>query len=238
MRILLVFIGVMALVGTAHGVMCTQNVAGATSWDAQTDPDNTVLDVDMAAKAGVQTGTRVVLTALGWDVTISTVGASWLSEATVRLSNRTQTGGIIHLRPGISDTNSGTQAYSSGMLDFSDLSLANIVLEDGYLRIEFFEEWDDVADAVDATWTAGDLFFEAVPATSFCSLSVTGIEMSVTITNLTPGVTNRIFRTFDLMGGVWTNLNTFVPVGNSVEFKDTIPAPHSTVIYKTVTDVE
>jgi hypothetical protein len=100
----------------------------------------------------------VTISALGWDVSITPVGFSWYSEAAVSYS------GQIVLTPGAGDNFGGDgipQSYSSdGLLVLADEGLPDIVLPTGILVLEFFETFDDVPDAIDATWN-GTLTIDA-----------------------------------------------------------------------------
>lgn len=127
----------------------------AASWDLQGDPDNTVLLIDMASLFGFAPGSTMPLTGLGWDLTIETVGASWLSEPTISFDNAMgDSPNAVLLTPGAGADGPGLGAFQSeGTVKFNDVGLNELVLLDGVLRIEFFESFDDVADAIDANIT-------------------------------------------------------------------------------------
>jgi len=130
--------------GPSEGVTMT----GIESWDALDDADNIIIELDI--------GAGNTMTGSSFDCGIATVGASWLSEATVQFSDSTGSAdpNAINLRPGAGNDASGDQEFSSaGIIDFSDNGLPDIVAgADGILRLQFFEGFDDVADAVDANW--------------------------------------------------------------------------------------
>ncbi|MBZ0171556.1 MAG: hypothetical protein K8E66_04180 [Phycisphaerales bacterium] len=114
-------------------------------WDANLDPSNTVLFLDLNAALGGIAGNDAYVTGIGWDTTIATVGGSWLSESAYDFA------GQIFLSPGAGDTFSGTAAYSSGgIVDLSDNGLPDILAAGGILSLEMFESFDDVADAIDS----------------------------------------------------------------------------------------
>ena len=124
----------------------------AASWDVLGDPDNTVLLIDMASLFGFAPGSTMPLFGLGWDLTIETVGASWLSEPTMVFDS--PLGGSpdgVFLTPGTGADEPGVGTFQSeGTVKFIDVGLNELILSDGMLRIEFFESFDDVADAIDA----------------------------------------------------------------------------------------
>lgn len=124
------------------------DVTGIQSWDGIDDADNIVMDLDIGAGNELE--------GASWDVNIATVGASWLSEASVQFSdsNGSADPNAINLAPGAADGAPGAMDYSSGgIVLFSSVPLPNIVAgADGILRLQFFEGFDDVADAVDADW--------------------------------------------------------------------------------------
>lgn len=138
----------MALTSTmASAAIVDIDVDGVESWDGPGDADNTILVVDLADALGLAGGSSVTITGIGWDVVISTVGASWLSEATVSFE------GLVTVSPGAGNDAPGSMAFTSGgLLDLTDNGIPDIVLADGLLTLEFFEGYDDVADAVDSVW--------------------------------------------------------------------------------------
>ncbi len=137
------------------------DVTGINSWDDATDPfgANESYVFDVAAALGLASGTAVTITGIGWDVSIETVGASWLSEASVGIN------GEITLAPGAGDDAPGVASYTSGgIIDLASIPLPDLLLADGLLVLDFFEGYDDVVGAIDATWTGGTLDFDAFEA--------------------------------------------------------------------------
>lgn len=158
----LLALGVSMALGTAlpsaSASVFSVDVTGTQSWDEQGDLDNTIMVIDVAAELGLASGSSVTIIGVGWDVSLATNGLSWLSEATVFIN------GEVTLAPGTED-NPGTGNYSSGgIINLFDNGIPDIVLSDGLLTLEFFESYDDVADSVDAIWTAGTLSFETAMA--------------------------------------------------------------------------
>ena len=120
------------------------DISGTESWDGALDPSNTILNVGIPGSA---------VTGIGWDVTVATVGASWLSEAVMSFQ------GEINLTVGLGDDFAGTASYDSGgaVVVFADIPLPDIIIAGGSMPVEFFESFDDVADAVDAVFTSGSI---------------------------------------------------------------------------------
>jgi len=117
------------------------------SWDGLDDADNIVIDLDI--------GEGNMLTGVGWDIGITTVGDSWLSEATIQFSDSTGSAdpNAINLNVGDGNDAPGDQDFSSGgaIIDFSDNGLPDVTAgADGILRIQLFDSFDDNADAIDA----------------------------------------------------------------------------------------
>lgn len=149
------------------------SVAGSNSWDLVSDGSNEILLVDVATLAGQPAGTPMVMTGIGWNVSLATVGASWRSEARFYFDDAVapDLSGLF-LRPA-SENSPGTGTYSSvGVLDLTDNGVSDIALPTGVLRIELYESYDDVADAIDANWTAGNLTIRAEPVPEPTSLSL------------------------------------------------------------------
>lgn len=143
------------------------DISGEQSWDGLFDTSNTILKV--------QLGTGQVMTGIGWDVTIATVGASWLSEARVYFDGSDRDAYGLFLTPGVTDGFPGTGTYSSGgIIDLTDNGIPDIpILADGDLWIELFEGYDDVGDAVDADWLSTStltIVYEDAPVPHDCPL--------------------------------------------------------------------
>ena len=124
------------------------DMTGIESWDEVDDLDNIVIELNI--------GDDMAMTGFSFDVGIASVGASWLSEATVLFSDSTGSAdpnGIV-VNPGAGNDASGDQEFSSGgVVSLSDNDLPDVAAGvDGILRLEFFESFDDVPDAVDANW--------------------------------------------------------------------------------------
>lgn len=128
------------------------NVTGVQSWDLEGDPNNEILNRMLGAGA--------VITGVGWDATIQSIGASWLSEATVSYADGAGAPQLFLTIGAGDDTNGGnvpTPYSSGGIIDLGDIPLPNLDISSGDLQMEFFESFDDVADAVDTDWVSGTL---------------------------------------------------------------------------------
>jgi len=128
------------------GSVAEFSAVGVESWDAQLDPDNNVFEVNI--------GAGNAMTGVSWDVGVATVGASWLSEAQVAFTSTSDTASGLFLTVGAGEDDPGDMEFSSeGVLVFADNMIDDVEVDaDGILRIEFFESFDDTADAIDANW--------------------------------------------------------------------------------------
>lgn len=126
--------------------MLNLDITGVEHWDAQGDPDNTVLAEVL--------GPGAVMTGVGWDVTLTTVGASWLSEAVSYFDGSDQDLSGLFLTVGVGNGMPGTMTFSSGgIIDLSDNGIPNIpVLADETLYIEFFESFVDNDGSADSVY--------------------------------------------------------------------------------------
>lgn len=125
------------------------DISGEDSWDGLNDASNTVLVVPLGAGAS--------MTDIGWDVNLTTVGGSWLSEARFYFDGQDQDLTGLFLTPGVGNTFPGSGSFSSGgLIDLTDNGIADIPIgPDGNLYIQLHESFDDVPNAIDANWTAG-----------------------------------------------------------------------------------
>jgi hypothetical protein len=127
--------------------MVSVDFSGVNSWDLFGDPNNEIVSSILGAGA--------IATGFGWNMTITTVGSSWLSDVTL---NITGDGGEVVLSPGAGDDMPGgpTNYASGGIFDLSDLGFLNSpAFPDGSFPIETFEAFDDNVDAIDATIGSG-----------------------------------------------------------------------------------
>lgn len=144
------------------------NVAGINSWDADGDPSNSVFTINIGP------GAEVV--GIGWDVTINAIAPSWQSEAAVMFGSSSVPFQVA-LTPGDVDA-SGTGSYASGgIVDLIGLGFNFTVDGDGLLRLEFFEQFDDEDDVIDATWVSGNLAIEvaAIPEPATYGMMALGL---------------------------------------------------------------
>ena len=111
------------------------------------DPDNFVGFADVGANAHI--------TGFAFDITLTAFGVSWLSEMVVAIE-RTDLSAGLFFTPGFGDEFSGTLSYSGGA-NLVDLGLDFFTGEDGLLRFEFFEDFDDYLGA-DGIWSGSFTF--------------------------------------------------------------------------------
>jgi hypothetical protein len=152
------------------------DISGVESWDGEGDPDNTILVFDLAAALGLPSGTPVRVLSYGYDISITTVGASWASEIQIGFDiEGTGTAGLT-VRPALGDEFPVTNAnYTGGPSPFTDN-----VSPDGLLRVEFSESFDDNANAVDAFFEPGSrLIFELEPGPTPCSAADLVLDFGV-----------------------------------------------------------
>jgi len=129
------------------------DIGGVSTWDAFGAAANERLAIHLGAFAHI--------TAIEWDVTIATVGNSWLSEAGFAFLDSPTT---LSLFPGVGNDFSGTGTFSSAGVftlpsnDYFDVGA------DGLLEIEFFESFDDAPNAIDAAFLPGSVIRVLVPA--------------------------------------------------------------------------
>jgi len=120
------------------------SIEGLFSNDAQGSALNEILSFPV--------GYSSEITGMSWDVTLTTFGGSWASEAVIGFNDQ------IFLTPGFTDPfGVSSQNYSSnGIINFADLGLENIIIFAGdLLTIEFFESFVDNGGTGDAIWESG-----------------------------------------------------------------------------------
>lgn len=122
------------------------NAAGVASFDGPGAAGNTLLTFNVTPGS--------LVNAVAYNLSLATVGASWLSEATISFLNSNGDGVVLVAGFGVDEP--GTGSYSDSVL-LSDFDLEFNVGADGLLVVEFYESFDDVEGAIDANWTAGSI---------------------------------------------------------------------------------
>jgi hypothetical protein len=121
-------------------------------------PGNTVLEINLGANSRINT--------FSWDVTLTALPGSFLSEAFVEISDSDRFNALSFLPSEIADPGNGYLAgtrHYSGSVDFRTLDTPYGVFDysfslgpTGILRLEFAENMDNLPGA-DAIWNAGTL---------------------------------------------------------------------------------
>lgn len=131
----------------------TIDISGFSTRDLLGDPDNEFFTILDQPKDGDQArGSLNAIIGIGWDVTLSTVGDSWASEATINF------GAQLDLTPGINDAFpvANSSYNSGGIVDLVDAGVAPVSFDDqGAIRVEFYESFDDTANIPEATFADG-----------------------------------------------------------------------------------
>lgn len=121
----------------------------AESWGERDQPKNMVVQ---CINGDVITGVEYS------NVTLETVGNSFFSEAVIYFTDSEMNGGLNFLI-GSGNENSGTAVFNSnGIVDITDSGNSDVIsLIDKKFLIQFYENVDDIRDAVDARFTSGIL---------------------------------------------------------------------------------
>ncbi|TQK11993.1 PEP-CTERM sorting domain-containing protein [Herbaspirillum sp. SJZ107] len=114
---------------------------------------NTVLTFDVGANSAI--------TGFSFAVNLSAYAPSWLSELGLAVSDSSVSTGFTFF-PGIGNDVPGTASYADAY-DLVDLGIAFNVGADGILRLEFYEDVDDLTGP-DGQWNTGTLTFNVEAA--------------------------------------------------------------------------
>lgn len=173
-RVLFVMLMMAAVVApratSADIVDVTYSTNGISSWDGLGDPDNFLDFVSLGAGF-----TDYHVIGIGWDVNLTAISPSWLSEIGVNFVE-----GGVFLFPGSGDGFPGSANYSSGgIVDLIGLSLDWNQASD-ILNLEFFEDFDDVADAIEGSWDSGTITIRversgAIPEPASIGIAALGV---------------------------------------------------------------
>lgn len=216
------------------GYIVTQDVSGTPSWGDVNDEDNIELDFNLAGSLGFSPGTPMLVVGIGYDVTISTIGASWLTEAVCCVGAAGSAS--VCLKPG-EGMLSGTETFHSDIQSITDTG--GIFLPDGFVSLYFYEETDDYPDNVDAWWTSGEFVFDVVPGVHLSQPTITDTTAEFLASNITPRVTNHLYGTFD-PGSTndWVYIRSFTCDCSRIYLAFPYSNGWATAFYKIVAEVD
>lgn len=129
------------------------DVSGIQSNSTYFNAENTVLTIDVGANA--------TITSFAYTVNLTAFAPSLLAEMGIAVSESSVTQGFF-FNPAINDVRSGTGSYADSF-DLEALGLAFQVGSDGILRLEFYDDVDNLAGP-DGQWNFGTLTFGVEPA--------------------------------------------------------------------------
>jgi hypothetical protein len=176
--ILLAAMSGLGVIANAVTFTNTVSVNGLQTFDGIGDLSNTVLNINLDTLVGSD-NSNYVLTGIGWDVTIATIGGaggSWRSEAAFNFT-ASDLSDSITLRPGYASTSPGTTTYTNPILNLAgiDPTFPVIMSSSDVLRLELFETFDDFANAADADINGSfTLQFEAQPVPEPATMTALG----------------------------------------------------------------
>lgn len=155
----------LALSGTAATAAAPQtftfNFGNVQSVGEEGDPSNATLAFDI--------GRHSQVIGFSWDVAVTAFEPSWLSELTVSVANDLGEG--FYFSP-VLDLDESGSATSSGSVDLLNAGLSFSARRSGSLQFEFFEFYDDLADAADGRWDRGQFSIVYAPIPEPASLAL------------------------------------------------------------------
>lgn len=159
--------------GSESGTEIDVDIAGVQTWDLEGDGDNIVVNVPVPLGASMN--------GVGWDTVLTTVGLSWGSEATMGFSGDAAFNEVYLNVSSTGAPVAGQASSSGGVIKLADVLIPDINASNGDVNIEFFETFDDVAGAADATFDSGTVTIQytgggpAVPTVTQWGLIVTTV---------------------------------------------------------------
>lgn len=182
------------------------SLAEGESWDEK-DSTNNVLSNCFNGKS---------ITGFDYsNITIQTIGGSFLSEAVIYFSSSNNGDDGIQLTVGSNNETSGTASFSSvGVLDITDSGNLDVLsLSDNQFNLQLYEKIDDAVNTIDARFTNGTLTVLGVDlvANNSCPFvinSITDADLSVTHTSSLIG-NNEVGSSVEMVVTVTNNSTQF-----------------------------
>ncbi len=150
-------------------------ITGNEAWGVLGDPSNDFQDYNLATMLGLPSGTPVIVTGIAWDVFLTTNPPSIAQEARIRYARSDDSNAGLFLRPGAGDASVVTAAnyFQLQILDLTDNGLGDLFFPDGVLRLDFFDDDDDVAGAFESRWVSA---FGAQSTLTVRAVSAAGVD--------------------------------------------------------------
>lgn len=147
------------------------NVAGVTSNDVLGSANNVVMTY--------QVGANAIVNMLAYDFNVTAFAPSFLSQLGISATDSSNFIGVV-FQPGGGDDRAGNTSYADDA-DLDILGLTFAVGADGLLRVEFYDEVNDLAGA-DGVYNFGTLTFNveqaaAVPEPASAALMGAGLAL-------------------------------------------------------------
>lgn len=115
------------------------------SWDREESDFNTILSDFVVATSGYRVSN------ISWDLTLTTFNGSFAEEATILVRDSSMAR-MAFIRPASGVDMPVNQANFQGSMDLAAIGEDFTLASDGLL-LEFYEQFDDQAGAVDAVWS-------------------------------------------------------------------------------------
>jgi len=167
-------IGLAALIASpASADVLEVQVDQVVSWAEQGNPSNWV--------GALFVGEDMQITGFGYDLTLTTFGDSWLSEAAIWIGDAAVPDQSFTITPGAGMNVPGADVEfdSGGIIPVSLIGLDPVVLSGDTVRFEAFETFTDLPSSADAVWT-GSIFIEVAPIPAPGALAVLGLAVGMT----------------------------------------------------------
>lgn len=161
---------VLAVGGQATAALVDIDLNNIASWADEGDSSNWVLTIVVPEDQQI--------IGFGYDLSLSTFGSSWLSEAVMGISDANDVTADFLITPGSGMNVPGTDVAlsSGGIIPLSFLGEDPIALPSNAIRIEFFETFTDFDTQADAVWN-GTLTLEVVTIPAPAALAVLGLPL-------------------------------------------------------------
>lgn len=140
------------------------------SFGAFGDAGNFVESVNLPVTLGP--GETIVITGIGWDVTLTAFEPSFIEEMAVDIRDPGSDGGV-GLAPGVGYDDWGTESFANEVVKLADAQIQNIALTGTAVEFEFYELFDDLANENDGFWILGSVLtiqYQVVPTPGSAAL--------------------------------------------------------------------
>jgi len=170
-----VAVSAMAITGSALAVgdhVHVVDLTGLEHFNNVGTPGNIMLNLDLAALAGSASGSKVIITGIAWDGTMTATSPSWISDARFAFLDSNLDAAGLFVTPGAGINSAGVDVplSSQGMIKLDDVGLDDLQMADGILNVELYDAFSEPTHNIWGQGSTLSIQYNVIPAPAALAL--------------------------------------------------------------------